>query len=189
MSPLLRLIARTSLLLLLCAPAAVLAAAVGYYPNGQVQWEYLYQNGQVSEAKWYDELGRLSARTTFRDGRPVMNEGYRSDGTLEWQSRELAGGRQEVVRFGPGRRAEMRYETADGQPDGPSTLLYPDGRRRQLVTFRRGVPHGPAQTFFENGQVENDYAYQDGQLHGPFRIFSPEGQLLAESLYEHGQLR
>lgn len=174
---------------LLTVPAPSRAAAVGYYPNGQVQWEYLYRNGQVCEAKWYDEEGRPSARTTFQDGRQTLSEGYRSDGSLEWQARELADGRQEITRFGAGRRAEMRYQTADGQPDGPSTLLYPDGRPRQQVTFRRGVPHGPARTYFENGQIENDYAYRDGQLDGSFKTYSPQGTLTAEYAYENGELR
>lgn len=176
-------------LMLLAAPAPGRAATVGYHPNGQVQWEYLYRNGQVCEAKWYDEEGRPSARTTFQDGRLVLSEGYRSDGSLEWQARELADGRQEITRFDAGRRAEMRYQMADGQPDGPSLLLYPNGQPRQLVTFRHGVPHGPARTYFESGQIENDYAYQEGQVHGPFRSFTPEGRLAAEYFYENGQLR
>lgn len=190
MSLLSRLVIRTGLALaLLLAAGPALAAGVGYHPNGQVQWEYLYQDGQVREAKWYDEQGRLTARTIFRDGRQIMNEGYRGDGSLEWQARELAEGRQEIARFGSGRRAEMRYEVAEGQPDGPSTLFYPGGQPRQRVTFRHGIPHGPAQTYFENGQVESDYAYRDGQLDGLCRSFSPEGQLTAEYTFENGQLR
>jgi len=184
-----RLIALTCLVLSLLLPIGpALAGGVGYYPNGQVQWEYLYQDGQVREAKWYNESGRLSARTIFRDGRQIMNEGYRSDGTLEWQARELADGRQEVTRFDTGRRPEMRYELAAGQPDGPSTLFYPGGQPRQLVTFRQGMPHGPARTYFENGQIESEYAYRDGQLEGLCQIFSPEGPLTAEYTFENGLL-
>ncbi|MCM2265955.1 MAG: hypothetical protein NDI73_12275 [Desulfuromonadales bacterium] len=190
MSLLSRLLARTCLVLALLLPAwPALAGSVGYHPNGQVQWEYLYQDGQVREAKWYDELGRLSARTIFHDGWQTMSEGYRGDGTLEWQARELAEDRQEIARFDSGRRAEMRYQIAAGQPDGPSTLFYPGGQPRQLVTFRHGTPHGPARAYFENGQVESEYAYRDGQLDGLCRIFSPEGQLTAEYTFENGQLR
>lgn len=190
MSLLPRLVAQAGLgLALLLAAGPALAGGVGYYPNGQVEWEYLYQDGQVREAKWYDELGKLNARTIFHDGRQTMSEGYRGDGSLEWQARTLAEGRQEIARFGSGRRAEMRYQVADGQPDGPSTLFYPGGQPRQLVTFRHGVPHGSARTYFENGQIESEYAYRDGQLDGLCRIFSPEGQVMAEYTFENGQLR
>lgn len=188
MSSPLRMIART-LLLLLLSVGPVRADGAGYYPNGQLQWEYLYQDGAVREAKWYDESGRLSARAVFRDGRQILSEGYRGDGALEWQVRELAEGRQEITRFTAGRRPEMRYEAAAGRPDGPSTLFYPDGQPRQSVTFRNNTPHGPARTFYANGQIESEYAYRDGQLDGPYRLFSPEGQLTAEHLFDHGQLR
>lgn len=183
-----RLIARTLLLLLLCA-GPVRADGVGYHPNGQLQWEYLYQDGAVREAKWYDEAGRLSARAVFSDGRQVMSEGYRSDGSLAWQARELAEGRQEITRFTAGRRVEVRYEVVADRPDGPSTVFYPDGQPRQSVTFRNNTPHGPARTFYANGQLESEYAYRDGQLDGPYRLFSAEGQLIAEHLFDQGQLR
>ena len=190
MFPIFRLLAGSFLLLTLLLPAApALAGGIGYYPSGQVQWEYLYQDGQVREAKWYDEQGRLNARSIFRDGRQAMSEGYRSDGSLEWQGRELADGRQEITRFAAGRRPEMRYELAAGQADGVSTLFYPGGQPRQSVTFRNGIPHGPARTYYENGRVESEYAYRDGRLDGAYRLFSPEGQPTAEHMFDNGQLR
>jgi antitoxin component YwqK of YwqJK toxin-antitoxin module len=189
MSPIFRLLAGSLLLPLLLAAAPALAGGIGYYPNGQVQWEYLYQDGQLRETKWYDDQGRLNARSIFRDGRQTMSEGYRGDGSLEWQGRELADGRQEITRFAPGRRAEMRYELAGGQADGVSTLFSPGGQPRQSVTFRNGLPHGPAHTWYENGQVESAYAYRDGQLDGVYRSFSPEGQPTVEYTFEKGQLR
>ena len=128
MSPIFRLLAGSFLLLTLLLPAPpVQAGGIGYYPSGQVQWEYLYQDGQVREAKWYDEQGRLNARSIFHDGRQTMSEGYRSDGSLEWQGRELADGRQEITRFAAGRRPEMRYEL-DRRP----------GRRREHALLSGG---------------------------------------------------
>ena len=189
MPPVSRLITQVCLLLpLLLAAGPAMAGGTGFYPNGQIQWEYLSQDGQVREAKWYDEQGRLTARSIFRDGHQVMSEGYRSDGSLEWQARELGEGRQEITRFAPGRRTELRYEVAAGQADGPSMLFYPGGQPRQSVTFRNGIPHGPARTYYENGQIESEYAYRDGQLDGPYRLFSPEGQLTAEHAFARGQL-
>lgn len=190
MPPVYRLLAGILRLLPLLLPAFPAAAGgVGYYPNGLIQWEYLYQDGEVREAKWYDEQGWLNARSLFRDGRQTLSEGYRSDGSLEWQARELGEGRQEITRLAPGRRAEMRYEIAGGQADGLSTLFSPGGEPRQSVTFRNGVPHGPARTYYANGQVEAEYTYRDGQLDGSYRLYAPDGQLTAEHTFAHGQLR
>jgi antitoxin component YwqK of YwqJK toxin-antitoxin module len=185
-----RLLAGIFLWLSLLLPASsALADGVGYYPNGTVQWEYLYQDGEVREAKWYDDQGRLNARSTFSNGRQVTSEGYRSDGSLEWQTREITDGRLEITRFAAGHRIEMRYEAAAGQTDGTSTLYYPDGKPRQTVTFQKGTPDGVARTYYESGQVESEYSYKAGQLDGPYRLFSPEGKLTAEYLFENNQLR
>ena len=182
-----RLLSGAVLLLALLVPTGAAAAGVGYYPDGKVQWEYLFQDGQVREAKWYDPQGRMTTRALYQDGRQILSEGYRDDGTLEWQARELADGRQEITRFGAGRRPTLRYQTRAGQADGPSTLFFPNGTPRQTVTFRGGVPSGPAQTFYETGKVESEYAYLDGALDGPCRLFSPEGQLTAEHRFVKGE--
>ena len=172
-------------LLLSAGNARAANSGAGYYPDGKLQWEYLYQNGQVREAKWYDPQGRMTARTLFADGRQSLSEGYRADGSLEWQLRELGDDRQEVTRFGAGRRPEVRYQVAAGKVDGPSTLFYPNGQPRQMVTFRAGIPHGPARIWYDTGLVESEYAYRDGQLDGPCRSFFTDGRPAPESRCEN----
>lgn len=177
--------------LLLCLTPGVRAenSGVGYYPNGQLQWEYLFQNGEVREAKWYDELGRLSARALYSGTQQTLSEGYRSDGSLAWQSRVLTDGREDVTRFGTGRRPEMRYQTVDGQVEGESTLYQANGLPRQVVTFHKGIPDGPARTFYEDGRLESEYSYRQGQLDGPYRSYARDGAPLAEALFENGTPR
>ena len=126
---------------LLPAPAAAAEEdeGVGYYPNGRVQWEYLYQQGEVREARWYDEAGRLAARTMYEQGKLTSSEGYRADGTLEWRGRTLPDGRQEVTRFDAQRRPQVRYLLKGDVPDGVSISYYPNGLPRQTALFRDGV--------------------------------------------------
>jgi len=177
------------LLAAICTTGPAAAAETGDDQDGQVQWEYLYQDGQLREVKWYDEQGRTRARTVFSHNRPVLTEGYRHDGSLEWLLRELAAGRQEATRFGTGRNIELRYEIAEDQFDGPSTVFAANGQPRQTVTFRMGTLHGPARTFHENGRAESEYTYRDGLLDGPCRYYSPEGRLTAEQSFAMGQIR
>jgi antitoxin component YwqK of YwqJK toxin-antitoxin module len=181
------LVSLSSLFAALLAAGPVSAGGIGHYPGGEVQWEYLYQDGQVREAKWYDEQGRLTTRALYQDNRQSLSEGYRSDGSLAWRALNLADGRQEITRFDAGRRMVIRYQAKAGQADGTSTVFHPGGQPRQSVTFRAGVPHGPAQTFYENGQVEREYAFVEGQLDGVCRLFSPEGRLLVEQRFEKGR--
>lgn len=170
-------------------PAVCGEEGVGYYPSGQVQWEYLYQQGEVREARWYDESGRLSARTVFEAGQVSASEGYRPDGTLEWRSRQLPDGHTEVTRFDVKRRPEIRYLLKDSLPDGVSTFYYPNGTMRQTVLFRNGVLDGPARTFAEAGYLESEYNYKNGRLDGILRSYGADGRLLAERRYLAGELQ
>lgn len=179
------------LALALCPGVAVAGAGsdegVGYYPGGQVQWEYLYQQGEVREARWYDEGGRLAARTLYEGGQATASEGYRADGTLEWRSRMLPDGHQEVTRFDRARRPELRYQLKGDLPDGVSMTYYPNGRLRQTVLFRNGILHGPAQNFAEEGYLESEYSYKDGVLDGVLRQYAADGRLLEEQTYLGGK--
>lgn len=181
------------LAILFCSWLQVSAAGaeegVGYYPDGQVQWEYLYQQGEIREARWYDESGRLSARTMFEAGQAGISEGYRPDGTLEWRSRALPDGHTEVTRFDPQRRPESRYLLKGDQPDGVSIFYYPNGNMRQTALFRNGVLHGPARNFAEAGYLESEYNYKDGRLDGVVRNYSADGRRVAEWRYENGELQ
>jgi antitoxin component YwqK of YwqJK toxin-antitoxin module len=170
-------------------PALCVQEGVGYYPNGRVQWEYLYQQGEVREARWYDEFGKLSARTLYTGGQATASEGYRSDGTLAWRSQLLPDGHQETTRFDPQRRPETRYLLKGNQPDGVSITYYPNGRMRQTVLFRNGVLQGPAQAFAEDGHLESEYAYKDGLLDGVLRSYAADGRLLVEQKYLAGELQ
>jgi len=170
-------------------PAVSGEEGVGYYPNGHVQWEYLYQHGEVREARWYDESGRLSARTVFEAGQAGASEGYRPDGTLEWRSRTLADGHTEVTRFDAQRRPETRYLLKGDRPDGVSIIYYPNGRMRQTALFRNGTLHGPVQVFAEEGYLESEYSYKEGQLDGVIRSYSATGRLIAEWRYAEGELQ
>jgi antitoxin component YwqK of YwqJK toxin-antitoxin module len=179
------------LALLLGLPVPVFCGqeGVGYYPSGRVQWEYLYQQGEVREARWYDESGRLSARTSYAGGQATTSEGYRSDGSLAWRGRFLPDGHQEVTRFDTARRPQTRYLLKGDQPDGVSITYYPSGRMRQTVLFRNGILHGPAQTFAEEGHLESEYSYRDGKLDGVLRSYAADGRLLAEQHYVAGVLQ
>ena len=70
-------------------PVKAQAEGKGFYPDGQLKWEYLFEDGEISEAKWYNEAGQLVSRESYATGEPVKTEGYRLDGTLEWQVRQL----------------------------------------------------------------------------------------------------
>lgn len=165
-----------------------LAAGKGFYPNGQTKWEYLFQNGEISEAKWYNEAGQLVSRETYVSGKPEKTEGYRADGSLEWQLRQLENNQQEVTRFDTSGKITALYQTVDGQPHGEYTTFFADGQAKQTVTYQQGTLNGPARTFFNSGQVEHEFTYSNGEVDGIYRTYSSEGKLLSEYTFSAGQL-
>ena len=168
---------------------SVWAGGKGFYPDGQIKWEYLFQDGEISEAKWYNEAGQLISREIYASGSPEKTEGYRLDGSLEWQVRQLENGHQEVTRFDDSGKATARYQTVDGQSDGEYTTFFADGQPKQTVTYRQGVLEGPARTFFNSGQMEHEFSYSNGEVDGIYRTYSAEGKLLSEYTFSAGQLQ
>ncbi len=166
-----------------------LAAGKGFYPDGQVKWEYLFEDGQIQEAKWYSEEGKLVSREIYSAGQPVKTEGYRADGSVEWQVKQIGDNRQEVTRLDAAGQITARYEMADNQPDGEYSTFDADGKIKQTVTYSKGVLEGPARTFFPSGQVENEFSYVNGQVDGPYRTYSEDGKLLTEYTFKGGQIQ
>jgi antitoxin component YwqK of YwqJK toxin-antitoxin module len=165
------------------------AGGKGFYPDGQTKWEYLFQDGEISEAKWYNEAGQLISREIYASGQPEKTEGYRPDGSLEWQVRQLENGHQEVTRFDESSKITARYQTVDGHSDGEYTTFFADGQAKQTVTYRQGLLDGSARTFFNSGQVEHEFSYSNGEVDGTYRTFSADGKLLSEYTFSAGQLQ
>ena len=179
------------LLALIASPLTNFAWAEGkgFYADGQLKWEYLFQDGEISEAKWYSEAGQLTSREVYAAGQPEKTEGYRADGSLAWQIRQLADNRQEVTRFDTTGLITNRYQTLDGQTDGESATFYADGQPKQTVTYQLGILDGPAKTFFNSGQLEHEFTYRNGEVDGTYRTYTAEGQLLSEYTFSSGQLQ
>ena len=72
--------------------STVSAAGKGFYDNGKTKWEYLFEEGVISEARWYSGAGELISRETYVAGQTDKTEGYRVDGSVEWQVKPLEDG-------------------------------------------------------------------------------------------------
>ena len=165
------------------------AAAKGFYPDGQLKWEYSFDDGELSEAKWYNESGQLVTREVYTAGQPQVTEGYRPDGSVEWQARTLEENRKEVTRFNEAGQKTALYQTLDNQPDGEYSTFYEDGTPKQTVNYQMGVLEGPARTFFPSGQVEHEYTYKNGEIDGTYKTYSEEGTLLTEYTFSAGTIQ
>jgi len=169
--------------------STVSAAGKGFYDDGQTKWEYLFEEGVISEARWYSETGQLISRETYVAGQADKTEGYRADGSLEWQAKPLEEGRQEVTRFDLGSQKTDLYQTISGQVDGVYLTFFSTGQTKQMVTYSQGILNGPATTFFPSGQVEHEFSYSSGEVDGIYLTYSEEGKLLSEYTFLNGQLQ
>ncbi|NIP26415.1 MAG: hypothetical protein GWN81_17530, partial [Phycisphaerae bacterium] len=79
------------------------------------------------------------SREIYANGQPEKTEGYRADGSLEWQVKQLADDRQEVTRIDETGKMTARYEILNDQPDGEYTTYYADGQIKQIVTYNKGT--------------------------------------------------
>ena len=167
----------------------VSAAGKDFHGDGQTKWKYLFEEGIISEARWCSETGELISRETYVTGKAHKTEGYRLDGSVEWQVKPLEEGRQEVTRFDLESQKTELYQTVAGQVDGVYKTFYSTGQAKQRVTYSQGVLNGPATTFFPSGQTEHVFSYSNGEVDGLYRTYSEEGKLLSEYTFANGQLQ
>ena len=172
-----------------CIPGFGISAGKGFYPDGNLKWEALYQDGEKSETKWYSEEGKLVSREIYANGQLELTEGFRADGSLEWQARNVQDNRQEVTRFDVSGQKTTFYQLLDGQPDGEYTVFYADGNPRQKVTYQMGVLEGPATTYFPSGQIEHEFSYKNGKVHGSYKTYNEAGTLLTEFEFAAGEIQ
>ena len=179
----------TLFLIIFCMPGIGLSAGKGFYPDGTLKWETLYQGSEKSETKWYSEEGKLVTSEIYTNGQVEQTEGFRADGSLEWQSRSLPNNRQEVSRFDASGKKTSLYQLLDGQPDGEHTVFYPDGAPKQTVTYQVGILEGPARTFFPSGQIEHEFSYKNGEVDGLYKTYDEAGTVLTIFEFRSGKIQ
>ena len=78
-------------------------------------------------------------------------------------------------------------QNAQDRWDGPVTVWYSNGVKRNQLEYRKGVFHGIWSTWHPNGRLSTEREYREGKPRGTERRWNQAGQLRFE--YNHDNLK
>ena len=69
---------------------------------------------------------------------------------------------------------------------GVAVKKYPNGEKKEEVTYKDGKWHGLWTFWYENGQKEMEYTFKDGEAHGLHTGWYSNGQKSGEATFKDG---
>ncbi|MEE2948158.1 MAG: toxin-antitoxin system YwqK family antitoxin [Verrucomicrobiota bacterium] len=93
----------------------------------------------------------------------------------------------EVVKFYPNKKKSESYSIRRGRLHGPFVNYREDGSRAFQVTFADGVEQGPFKRWFEDGKIWVDENYKSGKLDGISLTYFSNGKIQVQSSYKSGK--
>ena len=138
----------------------------GYYPNGSIQEELTYSNGQLNgPVRSYHEDGRLASTRQYQQD---LEHG-------EFASYNSAGIQISAVSY------------LDGQLHGPYQLWYKNGTLREKGRYNLGTQVDTLRMWYPSGQIQQKAIYSDGLLTGRYLYWHPNGKLEIDGQYHNGR--
>ncbi len=185
------------------------------YPGGTKKYEGTFLNNKpVGEWKRFHENGKTKALMTYRSQSESVyailfdEEGKRYaegvfvgtfrdsiwvfyNGDLVVRLENYRNGKKEGKSTGFDSQGKKTWEKnwkSDLQ-DGVSMDYYPNGQKRNEITFVSGKKNGPARFYNESGEVSMEGSYVDDLSEGKWNIYSTNGVLKYQLTYEKGEIR
>jgi antitoxin component YwqK of YwqJK toxin-antitoxin module/tetratricopeptide (TPR) repeat protein len=156
-----------------------------YYSTGQLSQEQEYFRGEASGLfRAYEPGGKLTQERLFSFGKLRQLTAY--DSTNQVIDRyELTPTVKELVLHYPGSSKKVlnRAGVANGNYEGPTTWLRPNGQTETITTLRGGQRYGAYRAQYENGQTQTEGQYLGGKLYGQFSTYYPDGTVRNRGRY------
>ena len=161
-----------------------------YYSTGQLSQERQLFRGQLSgPVRSYTPGGKLTEERVYAFGKLRQITAYDSTGQVVDHVEVTPATKEVVLHYaGAGHQVLNRAGIADGDYEGPSTWLRPDGQPDLTYQLRGNERYGPYQHRHTNGQPESEGQYLNGKLYGPYTAYYADGTPSSRGQYLAGEL-
>ena len=165
-----------------------------YYPSGKTETTARYVDDELHGAyiELYESGGRKVQGAYWRGLKDGLWIHYSESG-IELQREEYDRGhigntsRFELETFDDGSVKSVTPYAGD-EIHGVFVEYWPNGEKREEVTYDDGLKDGPAFLYWDNGRVREQGQYQRGRKQGLWQTHNNAGTLLASLPYERGRL-
>ncbi|WP_295673319.1 hypothetical protein [uncultured Mucilaginibacter sp.] len=132
--------------------------------DGKVFGKYIYDNGIVKSAKYFDKSGvQLSAAEKIDD---IFN----------------------IITYTPdGHKKAHLYYNKKGDLDGPDTTFYPSGKIAAVTYYKSGKENGIAVSYYLNGTIKTEVNMTDGKENGLYTGYYLNGRPETSGWFADGE--
>jgi antitoxin component YwqK of YwqJK toxin-antitoxin module len=167
--------------------------ATWWYPGGIKRCELNYEYGvPVGEFVRYGLDGKVTGRTKYIDGRPLINK-------VEWHSRTqkqfegtaLAGqesGQPKFDWWNTSAKVEPIPVKVPELKHGAWTVWHANGTVKIQGSYDHGLPVGKFTWWYENGQKQAEGSYESGLQTGTWVTWHPNGMKESVGDYTDGEI-
>lgn len=139
--------------------------ALTFYPDGQLEMETSYRNGQMhGPSRVFSPENKLIAQEWFVNGKRQGKS---------W-------------RFFPSGRLYGLQRYRDGVLCGKQEVFYEDGKLKTVTSYKNGLLDGDVFIYYPNGSPKRELHYREGRRHGKEKMWNPAGKLIVEVEYDQG---
>ncbi|WP_426667688.1 tetratricopeptide repeat protein [Mucilaginibacter sp. McL0603] len=131
--------------------------ATFFYKDGKVLSKYVYDNGVIRSAKYFDKTGAQLAASEMKNNLIDVTS-YDTDGLKK-------------ARFSSDSKGDLT---------GPDTLFYSSGKINQIAQYSKGELNGPLITYYLNGKKKSEISYTDGKENGYSTQYYTNGKIELE---------
>ena len=83
-------------------------------------------------------------------------------------------------------RSEIQMK--DGKKHGLHTTWWPNGYKRQILSYKNGLLHGHCSEFYSTGRRGREYAYKNNRKSGLAATWDDKGRKIKQSMYKDNML-
>lgn len=130
---------------------------------------YDQETGQPFEgiAVFYDENGKVSGRTSYKNGVPNGTE----------------------IKYYPDGKVKSKIEYVDFYRNGPAVFYYPNGQIMKKGNYVNCFEEGKWDFYYENGQLKESGSFKNGLKSGSWNYYSSKGKLLKTVVEKDDELK
>jgi len=177
---------------------------INYYPNGNIQTEFIYNEGEEISKRKYDEDSNEEKRnenicyvdreeldvknlTIFASMKPEFLDWV----VMDMPTRKVvftSDSNSECEKWiSKGNIQYNQTESTDNETtitDGIHTKYYDNGELEYRVEFKLGKMNGQSKYYYESGARKNMFEYKLGKMNGQSKYYYESGELQSEGIFQ-----
>ena len=167
-----------------------------YLDNGSKFKESDYQDGRITEARYY-EKGMLESAEKYQYGQLVEKKSYYENFSVKSHS-VYQSGIETWKGYYPNKTLQFEHKLKNNLFIGENKIFYENGNVKEIVNYKiqneknntLSLKDGEYRQYYENGNIKELGTYKDGKKEGLWLNYSKNqrNEIIKESTYKSGEI-